>query len=96
MTLDAVGVVSGFIVPIPLQVTRAGTTFTLSATIDIAEVFRDLDDNGRSMRLRLRLVWENSSWETTLERPRRMEPNYEVSFTGTGEIPLNRGKSAPS
>jgi poly(glycerol-phosphate) alpha-glucosyltransferase len=46
------------------------------------------------MRLRLRLVWENSSWETTVSRPRRMEPNYEVSFSGAGEISLNRGKGA--
>jgi poly(glycerol-phosphate) alpha-glucosyltransferase len=95
VTLEAVGVVSGLVIAIPMRVTRAGTTFTLAATIDIAEVFRDVGDSARSMKLRLRLVWENSSWETMLERPRRMEPNYEVSFSGTGEVSLNRGKSAP-
>jgi hypothetical protein len=95
VTLDAIGPVSGFIVPIPLQIQRNGTTFTLAATIDIGDVFRDVDDSARSMRLRLRLVWENSSWETNLARPRRMEPNYEMSFAGTGEVSLNRGKSAP-
>jgi hypothetical protein len=29
-----------------------------------------------------------------VSRPRRMEPNYEVSFSGAGEISLNRGKGA--
>jgi poly(glycerol-phosphate) alpha-glucosyltransferase len=95
VTLEAVGPVSGFVVPIPMNVQRSGTTFRLSATIDLAAVFQDLDDSARAMKLRLRLVWENSSWETTLSRPRKMEPNYEVSFSGAGEISLNRGTSAP-
>jgi poly(glycerol-phosphate) alpha-glucosyltransferase len=95
VTLEAVGPVSGLIVALPMKVRRSGASFALSATIDIAEVFRDVTDTARSMKLRLRLVWENSSWETTLARSRRMEPNYEVSFSGTGEISLNRGKSAP-
>jgi glycosyltransferase involved in cell wall biosynthesis len=95
VTLEAVGVVSGLVIAIPMRVTLAGTTFTLAATIDIAEVFRDVGDTARSMKLRLRLVWENSSWETMLERPRRMEPNYELAFSGTGEVSLNRGKAAP-
>ncbi len=95
VTLDAVGDGSGSIVDIPMQVRRTGATFRLAATIDLAEVFRGMDDAGRSARLRQRLVWENSSWEKTLSRPRRMEPNYEVSFSGKEEISLNRGKSAP-
>jgi hypothetical protein len=78
-----------------MRISRSGTTFRLAATVDLAEVFRGMDDAGRSARLRLRLVWENSSWEKTLSRPRRMEPNFEVSFSGKGEILLNRGKAAP-
>jgi poly(glycerol-phosphate) alpha-glucosyltransferase len=95
VTLDAVGDSSGSIVAIPMEVRRSGATFRLAATIDLAEVFQGMDDAGRSARLRLRLVWENSSWEKTLSRPRRMEPNYEVSFSGKGEISLNRGRAAP-
>jgi poly(glycerol-phosphate) alpha-glucosyltransferase len=95
VTLEAVGPVSGLIVVLPMRVQRSGSTFSLSATIDTADVFRQVGDTARSMRLRLRLVWENSSWETKLARPRRMEPNYEMSFSGTGEIALNRGRSAP-
>ena len=78
-----------------MRVRRSGTTFWLAATVDLAKVFGGMDDTGRSARLRLRLVWENSSWEKTLSRPRRLEPNYEVSFSGKGEILLNRGRAAP-
>lgn len=95
VTLDAVGDGAGSVVAIPLHVRRSEATFQLTATVDLAEVFGGMDDAGRSVRLRLRLVWENSSWEKTLSRPRRMEPNYEVSFSGNGEILLNRGKGAP-
>jgi glycosyltransferase involved in cell wall biosynthesis len=95
VTLDAVGDGAGAVVAIPMEIRRTGATFRLAATIDLAEVFRGMDDAERSARLRLRLVWENSSWEKTLSRPRRMEPNYEVSFSGRGEISLNRGKAAP-
>jgi poly(glycerol-phosphate) alpha-glucosyltransferase len=95
VTLDAVGDGAGSVVSIPLRVDRSDTTFRLATTLDLAEVFRGMDEAGRSARLRLRLVWENSSWEKTLSRPRRMEPNYEVSFSGQGEILLNRGKTAP-
>jgi poly(glycerol-phosphate) alpha-glucosyltransferase len=95
VTLDAVGTDVGSVVAIPMRVRRSDTTFRLMATVDLAEVFAGMDDAGRSARLRLRLVWENSNWEKTLSRPRRMEPNYEVSFSGKGEILLNRGKAAP-
>jgi poly(glycerol-phosphate) alpha-glucosyltransferase len=95
VTLDAVGDGGGAVVAIPMRVGRSDTTFQLIATVDLDEVFRAMDEACRSVRLRLRLVWENSSWEKTLSRPRRMEPNYEVSFSGTGEICLNRGKGAP-
>jgi poly(glycerol-phosphate) alpha-glucosyltransferase len=95
VTLDAVGGGVGSIVAIPAEVRRSGATFRLSADVDLDKVFTGMDDAGRSARLRLRLVWENSSWEKTLSRPRRLEPNYEVSFSGKGEISLNRGRRAP-
>jgi hypothetical protein len=95
VTLEAVAEGLGAIAALPLEVRRSGATFQIATTFDLAEVFKNLDDAARSVRLRLRLVWENSSWETHLTRPRRMEPNYEVSFSGTGELALNRGKAAP-
>jgi hypothetical protein len=95
VTLDAVGDGAGAEVSIPMRIGRSNATFRLAATIDLAEVFSGMGDAGRSARLRLRLVWENSRWEKTLSRPRRMEPNFEVSFSGKGEIVLNRGRAAP-
>jgi poly(glycerol-phosphate) alpha-glucosyltransferase len=95
VTLEAVSGSTGSIVTIPLDVERSDRTFQLAATIDIADVFGQLEDNARSVDLRLRLVWENSCWETALTRPRRMEPNYEVAFSGKGELSLHRGKDAP-
>jgi glycosyltransferase involved in cell wall biosynthesis len=95
VTLEAINGSTGSIVAIPLDVRRSDSTFDLAATIDAADVFRQLEDTARSVELRLRLVWENSSWETVVTRPRRMEPNYEVSFSGKGELSLHRGKAAP-
>ena len=86
VTLDAVGNGAGPVVPIPMDVRRSGTTFSLATTLDLGDVFQGMDEVTRSAQLRLRLVWENSSWEKTLSRPRKMEPNYEVSFSGKGEI----------
>jgi hypothetical protein len=40
-------------------------------------------------------VWHNSSWETTLNRPRRLAPNYELAYAGNGELALLRGPNAP-
>jgi poly(glycerol-phosphate) alpha-glucosyltransferase len=94
VTLEAVGS-AGALVEVPLRVRRSGTVFALSATVDLADVFRDLGGPVKSLRLRLRLVWENSVWETTLTRPRRMAPNYELSFAGNGELALNRGRVRP-
>ncbi len=91
VTLDAVGH-PGVLVPVPVTVRRSETTFSLSATVDVCEVYRSLGGPVKSLALRLRLVWGNSAWETTLTRPRRMAPRYEVSFSGTGELALLRGR----
>jgi poly(glycerol-phosphate) alpha-glucosyltransferase len=95
VALVAVDNGKGSTVEIPMDVRRSGTSYRLTASIDLADVFRGMDDATRAAQLRLRLVWENSSWETIVSRPRRMEPNYEVSFSGRGEISLQRGKGAP-
>lgn len=91
--LDAV-CASGSIVPIPMQARRSGETFYLSAMFDPAKLFGMIEDEAHALRLRLRLVWNNSSWETTLRRPRRWAPNYEVSFADNGELTLLRGNRA--
>jgi len=95
ITLDAVGDESGAIVPIPLTARRSGKQFRLTASFDPAEIFDAAGFDATAMRLRLRLVWHNSSWQTTLNRPRRLAPNYELAYTGSGELALLRGPNAP-
>lgn len=89
VTLDAVDDRTGAVVPVPVTVVRTDTLFRLSAAADLGPLFAAAG-TARHLRLRLRLVWENSAWETTLRRPRRMTPNYEVSYAPSGELTLTR------
>jgi poly(glycerol-phosphate) alpha-glucosyltransferase len=94
LSLDAVSEASGAIVSLPLQVERSGEQFQLSSHFDPADLFGASGKETRALRLRLRLVWHNSSWETTLARPRRMAPNYEFSYADDGRLTLLRGARA--
>jgi poly(glycerol-phosphate) alpha-glucosyltransferase len=67
VTLEAIDDGSPTIRAVPMTVRRTGTTFYLSATIDLASMFRGTDEAARTVRLRL--AWENSSWQTTLPPP---------------------------
>jgi poly(glycerol-phosphate) alpha-glucosyltransferase len=87
VSLDAVDDRTGAVVPVPLTVVRSDGVFRLSAVVDIGGVFAAAA-TARHLRLRLRLVWENSAWETTIKRPRGMAPNYEVSYAPSGELTL--------
>ena len=90
ITLDAVCDASGSMVPIPLQLRRSGEVFHLSAIFDLAEAFNMIENKAHALRLRLRLVWSNSSWETGLRRPQGWAPRYELSFADDGELTLLR------
>jgi len=91
VTLDAVCEATADVVPVPLEVTRNGRTFVLSSLFDAAAIFESVAGDADSVRLRLRLVWENSSWETHLSRGDVKRPPYEIAFTSTGELQLHRG-----
>ena len=67
VTLELIDDDTGLIVAVPMAVRRADQVFELSATVNLTKSFRTLDQAAKS--LRLRLVWENSSWETRLSRP---------------------------
>jgi poly(glycerol-phosphate) alpha-glucosyltransferase len=95
ITLEAVCRASGSIVPIPVQVRRSGQQFHLSARFNPAEAFGSIEAKAHALRLRLRLAWNNSTWESTLARPRPWAPNYEMSFAEDGELTLLRGPGAP-
>jgi hypothetical protein len=62
----------------------------VSAIFDLAEAFNMIENKAHALRLRLRLVWNNSSWETILRRPQGWAPRYEVSFADDGELTLLR------
>ena len=90
ITLDAVCDASGSVVPLPVQARRSGEMFQVSAIFDLAEAFNMIENKAHALRLRLRLVWNNSSWETSLRRPQGWAPRYEVSFADDGELTLLR------
>jgi poly(glycerol-phosphate) alpha-glucosyltransferase len=69
LTLEAVDSGIQPIRIVPMQVKRSGTTFDLTANVNLAKAFRDMAEETRAMRLRL--AWENSSWQTTLSPPAR-------------------------
>jgi poly(glycerol-phosphate) alpha-glucosyltransferase len=103
--LDAVEPRTGRSVALPLHSVRSGPTFRLTSAFDPAEVFAgfggDADASATAsagadtLTLRLRLVWRNAAWETTLTRPERSAPNYELSYSGDGRLTLLKGPHAP-
>ncbi|HST82972.1 MAG TPA: glycosyltransferase [Kineosporiaceae bacterium] len=88
-TLEAIDEASGTILALPLKVRRTGNLFRLSAGFDLTQAFATTQAD--ALQLRLRLVWHNSSWQTLLARPRRLAPNYELSYADGGELTLLRG-----
>jgi len=67
ISLDAISKVDGAVTAVPLNVrlTR-DSLFRLSSTFDPADVLARLGPLATSLELRLRLTWQNSSWETFL------------------------------
>lgn len=93
LTLDAVSP-GGFVASVPLTVKRVDAGFKVSAHIDPEAVFSGMPGRERNVHLRLRLVWNNSRWETTVRRQRRWAANYEVSFSPDQQLSLSRGPGA--
>ncbi|QWZ07234.1 glycosyltransferase [Nocardioides panacis] len=87
ITLTAVHAASGYSVDLPVTATRSADGFTVSAEVPLKDAFGDerLDD----VRLRLRLVWQNSSWETQLSRPAGDDDGVEVGYTADGAVRLS-------
>jgi poly(glycerol-phosphate) alpha-glucosyltransferase len=67
-TLAAVDHDNGTWTDLPLTVDRHGNRFRLRTQVSLAEVLADAEP-GADVRLRLRLVWENASWQTFVPRP---------------------------
>ncbi|SDT30359.1 poly(glycerol-phosphate) alpha-glucosyltransferase [Friedmanniella luteola] len=66
VTLTALGDVGGTHRRLPLQVTRERDGFTVELRSTTRQLFRGLGRRATRVRLRLDLVWENSSWQVLL------------------------------
>ena len=87
VSLDAVSS-RGTVVPVPISATRSEAGFDLAARIDPAQLFDAAESQDQGLRLRLRLVWNNSSWETMVRRSRNWSANYEICFSDNQELTL--------
>ena len=86
LSLAAIRVESGEVTPLPLAVEHTGGAFALSARVPLADV---LGDRPGGVRLRLRLTWQNSAWETELARP-ASDGQAALSFGAGGVLELTR------
>ncbi len=85
ITLDAHLRASGSIVPSHSRPDVLATHLTCRAS-SMCRRLPAIESERHSVQLRLRLVWENSSWETYLARPKTWTANYEASFAASGEM----------
>lgn len=88
VTLAAVHLPTGRCVDRPLSVTRVPEGFLVSSNVllhDVLDHEQTLDD----VRLRLRFVWQNSSWDTYVTRPAGQESGVDVVFGADDTLQLN-------
>ncbi|MGI8433247.1 MAG: glycosyltransferase [Nocardioidaceae bacterium] len=79
---------SGTLVDLPLSVVRDGSQFALNSRFPLVEAMTGAPP-GADMRLMLRLVWQNSSWQAFIERPLGTVEGVEVTYEdgeGEGEV----------
>jgi len=86
LRLSAIRVDTGQVVDVPLSAEFADGGFRIAATVALADVFPG-EETG-SARLRLRLTWQNSSWQTHLAAPAAGE--VALSFGPGGAVQLAR------
>jgi poly(glycerol-phosphate) alpha-glucosyltransferase len=83
LRLDAVHQESGEVVELPLEVERVDEGFRVAAKVRLDDA---LPTEGAA-RLRLRLIWHNSAWETEVAQP---PGDVAVSFGPGGVVQLVR------
>ena len=83
LRLDAVDAETGEVRRLPLAVEPGERSLAFSADLPLADV-------AGTVRLRLRLTWENSAWETFVARPPGGEDEVSVSFGPDGVLALSR------
>jgi poly(glycerol-phosphate) alpha-glucosyltransferase len=93
VTLSAVHQPSSAVVEVPLEVRPGDRGFDLSASVALGDLYPPDGDLAGRARLRLRVVWNNSAWETVLRRTRGARRGVEVSFGDDGTLTLTRQAS---
>ncbi len=93
VTMDAVCDATGAVLNIPILVRRIERRFDLRARFDVGEVFGQLGQADSAVRLRLRVVWNNASWETNLARPQEQRAPIELNYAADDTLLLSRSSS---
>jgi poly(glycerol-phosphate) alpha-glucosyltransferase len=88
VSLAAVHPPSGRCTDLPLSVRRRDDVFELAGSTRLAALFGGADRLDE-VRLRLRVVWENSAWETLVGRPDRTKTGVEATYDPQGAMALS-------
>ena len=68
LSLSAIHRRSGLVTELPLRFERHGQEFRIGSSFRVADAVADGDD-AEAAHLRLRLTWQNRSWDTTIRVP---------------------------
>ena len=88
VSLAAVHLETGRSVDVPVSVKRVEGGFQVSGTVALSDVLgveETLDD----VRLRLRFIWQNSAWDTFVQRPAGGGQTVEVAYAPDDSLRLN-------
>jgi len=89
VTLAAVHEGSGLVVELPMSVKHEKDVFRLKASVPLSDLYPSDASAQDRCRLRVRLTWRNSSWQTYLTRPQNAS-GLEVSYGPEDEWVLTR------
>ena len=70
VTLAAVHERSGLVVDLPMSVKHSQGSFRLTASVPLSDLYPNGASAHDRCRLRVRLTWRNSSWQTYVTRPK--------------------------
>lgn len=87
LQLAAIREDSGEVVELPLKAERDGDGFALAATVPLAAILPARESG--AARLRLRLIWRNSAWQTDVAVP-AADGEVALSFGPGGVVQLAR------
>ena len=90
VSLDAVHEDSGLVIDLPVSVKRRKDTLRVSSSAPLSSLYPPEAQARDRCRLRLRLTWENSSWQAWVSRPENGSTGLEAGFGLEDEWILTR------